>query len=63
MKCPNCGSNTFEVKVTREIEFKEIWEFDKKGNYKILESNEQETNWEEILEVKCENCATEVDWE
>jgi Zn finger protein HypA/HybF involved in hydrogenase expression len=63
MKCPECGSNTFEIRVRRDIDFTEIWEYDEKGNYKVLESNEQGTNWEEILEVKCENCATEVDWE
>lgn len=63
MKCPNCGSQTFEVRVSRDIDFIEIWEFNEKGNYKVLESNEDEENWEEILEVKCENCATEVDWE
>jgi Zn finger protein HypA/HybF involved in hydrogenase expression len=63
MKCPNCGSDTFEIRVRRDIDFVEIWEFDEKGNYKVLESKENEENWSEILEVKCENCATEVDWE
>jgi hypothetical protein len=61
MKCPNCGSKTFGVKVRRDIDFIEIWEFDEKENYKVLESNEQEENWEEIEEVICENCGAEVD--